>query len=108
MELVGDQGELGFTHVGWTNLINLALQYGWKPAGAQETELPDDLDDDVEDENHEPVEFLPQQLTAWQAREADVLAQAFRPVMFESDDPILNSYFNNAGFRVTAEDARAL
>jgi hypothetical protein len=38
----------------------------------------------------------------------DPLAQAVKSVLCRSNDPVVDSYFKNAGFRVTAEDARCL
>jgi hypothetical protein len=39
---------------------------------------------------------------------AQAIKQVVRPVLLHSDDPVIDSYFHNAGFRVTTEHARAL
>jgi hypothetical protein len=54
------------------------------------------------------VGLAPQLPQAGEASEDHPLAQVFESLFFHSGDPVLDSYFNNAGFRVTPEDARAL
>src|SRR5262249_2364638 len=50
----------------------------------------------------------PEQREALEAFGDDLLAQVVKSMAIQSEDPLLDSYFNNPGFRVTAGDANAL
>jgi hypothetical protein len=108
MQLINQQGEKVFTHMGWTFLIDLALRHGWKPAGAQEPDEERDLDE--EEEECQELSAQPFELPKLDPHDprAQVIKQVVQPVQLHSDDPVIDSYFHNAGFRVTTEDARAL
>ena len=108
MDLIGNQGAISFTHQSWKLLIDLALKYGWKPAGAQEPDPEDTFVEDGEDDDDNFVELSEEQLEAFQVPSDHPLAQALNSLIVQTSDPVLGSYFNNAGFRVTAQDARAL
>ena len=105
MELIGEQGEVGFTNVGWELLIDLALQSGWEPAGAQE---PDDLAEPIGEGEGESRERSEAELAPDKIPSDHPLVGALRRSMFKSADPVIESYFQNAGFVVTAEDAQTL
>jgi hypothetical protein len=108
MACISEHGRETFNHPGWKMLIDLALRYGWKPAGAQE---PDPRgrpgEDDVFDEG-DLVNQSRQPLAACEVPADHPLGQAVRSLFIPSEGPVLDSYFDNAGFRVTAGDARAL
>src|SRR5262249_30306160 len=59
MELVGERGSETLNNTGWKMLIDLALRYGWKPAGAREPDADVDGYRD-EDDGVERHEALPQ------------------------------------------------
>ncbi len=109
MELIGSRGQVQhFTLPAWKQLTDLALMYGWKPAGALEPE-PDDESADPEDFIEDDVNHLPDGLPEPKELQEDhPVAQAIRSLFPGSDDPVLSSYFQNGGFRVTAADAQRL
>jgi len=112
MELIGKQGEELFNNPSWKMLLALALRYGWKPAGAQEPDEEDDLNEEEAFDEEECLELSGQpfelpKLDPDDPR-AQVIKQAVQTVLLHSDDPVIDSYFHNVGFRVTTEDARAL
>jgi hypothetical protein len=103
MDLVGPGGEQQFNVFAWGMLLDIALQNGWELAGAQEPEGGDEEGDESPDEA----------VVELDAPDCEVppdspLAGAIKSLMPPADDPLLGSYFYNCGFRVTAEDARAL
>jgi hypothetical protein len=103
MDLIGKHGETSFTLRGWRSLIQLALTYGWKPRGAIEPAEEGESDAAV------PVlQFTVEELDQYRVPPDDPLAGAAKALSSHSGNPVLDSYFNNAGFRVTPEDARAL
>ena len=55
MDLVGPQGDRAFNNTTWRRLIQLAVQNGWKPAGAT---CPHDVDEPASDdtEKDQPVQ----------------------------------------------------
>jgi hypothetical protein len=112
MELIGKQGEELFNNQSWKMLLDLALRYGWKPAGAQEPDEEDDLNEEEAFDEEECLELCGQPLEQSELDPdnplAQVIKQVVQPVLLHSDDPVIDSYFRNAGFRVTTEDARAL
>jgi hypothetical protein len=112
MELIGKQGEELFNDQSWKKLLELALRYGWKPAGAQEPDEEDDLNEEEAFDEEECLQLSVQPMKQSELDPDDPLAQAIKqavqPVPLHSDDPVIDSYFHNAGFRVTTEDARAL
>jgi hypothetical protein len=101
-ELVGEQGEQLLNNMTWKMLIDLALQYGWEPAGAS---APDDLAEPI---GEGEVEFVERSLGLDKLPSDHPLVVEWRNYMFESADPAIDSYFNNAGYLVTATDAQAL
>jgi hypothetical protein len=103
MDLIGIHGATTFSHRGWTLLIELAREYGWKPAGAVEPAEEGETEAAVQ-----ALELTKEELEPYRVPADHPLAQAVRSLSFRSGDPVLDSYFNNAGFRVTAEDARGL
>jgi hypothetical protein len=83
-------------------LIDLALHYGWKPAGTE------DREDDPPDEGDEgDLVLSEEELEAYAVPDDHPLAQAIRSSLPQSDDPVIFAYFVS-GRRVTPEDARAL
>jgi len=102
MDLIGPQSEHSFTHCDWRMMINLALQYGWKPAGAS----PPDYDETAEDESD--IVEIDAEVVELRGAEGQAIGDAIRETVKTPDDPILASYFFNAGHRVSSEDAQAL
>jgi hypothetical protein len=92
----------------WKMLIDLALRYGWKPAGAQKLEMKDDPAEEQESSEGGLGKLWPLPVNVPGAPVDKGLAQAVKSVLFQSNDPVVDSYFKNAGFRVTAQDAWAL
>ena len=64
---------------------------------------------DLTELTYEEFEQLlsPEQREALEAFGDDLLAQVVKSMTIQSEDPVLDSYFSNAGFRVTAEDEHA-
>jgi hypothetical protein len=108
MELTNERGQETFNNVGWKMLMDLALRHGWKPAGALAPDSDEHAAGGGESGEHDFVQLPQEKLEACELSADDPLAQAIKSVCLQPDDPALDSYFNNAGFRVTAEDARAL
>jgi hypothetical protein len=108
MELVSEQRTELFNNTAWKMLIDLALQYGWRPAGTQEPDGEDHPPEDDESPEEDVVQPSEDQSRAAEARPDHPIAQAVKSLFFRSGDPVLDSYFKNGGARVTAEDARAL
>ena len=103
MDLVGPGGERQFNHFAWGMMLDIALRNGWAPAGAQEPEGEDE--DDDEPPGEAAVEL---DASDYEVPPESPLAGVVRSLLPPADDPLLGSYFYNSGFRVTAEDARAL
>ena len=99
-DLIGKRSDLCFNNKSWAMLIDLALRYGWKPTGARDPEaLEDRSDDNAVQRPRDRLHLMP----PMQASEP--LAQAVASLIFQSEDPIVNSYFSNSGFKVTRADA---
>jgi hypothetical protein len=103
MQLVSDRGEELFSTWAWKVLIDLARRYGWQPAGAREPFSKDSVQS-----GGDFVELSEEQLEAYEIPAGHPVAGAVKSLFVESGDLVLDSYFRNAGFRVTAGDARAL
>src|ERR1043165_953367 len=112
IEVIGKDDDLCFNNLAWKLLIELALQFGWKPAGAMEPDEEEDGSEPDEEEDglaaEQVVKLTEETLEQHRAPQDDAIAQAVKSLFFHSGDPVLDSYFNNAGFRVTADDANAL
>jgi hypothetical protein len=103
MDLVGPGGERRFNVHAWGLLLDLALRGGWRPAGAQEPEGDDEEGDECPGEGAVELDA-----SDYEVPPESPLARAVRSPLPPADDPLLSSYFYNSGFRVTAEDSRAL
>jgi hypothetical protein len=136
MDLSAPHGEQHFNNHTWSQLLEMALQHGWKPAGVRapeprdlEEELEEDEDEapdlagedeedeeefaedegeDAEDEEEEPVDAGPEELTGGEIPADHPLARLIKSLFPRAGDPVLRGYFVNDGQRVSTEDARAL
>lgn len=103
MDLIGKQRETCFNNHTWGLLLELAQEYGWKPAGAIAT----DEDEEIK-EPCEVLELTEEELQKYRVSPDDPVAQSIKSSCVRSGDSVLNSYFYNAGYRMTAKDACAL
>jgi hypothetical protein len=99
-------GREPFTERGWSLLLELAVQNGWQPAGAQghwhhelvqqylENEAEDEAEDDAGQEPTESPVVAPR------------LISNSTEGKFRSEDPVLRTYFRDS--KVSAADALAL
>jgi hypothetical protein len=87
-----------FTHDAWKQLIELALHRNWQPAGTQPSTS----------RQQEHVANVPVASEAGAVMESNPLKEAIKAMLQQPDDPRLRGYFDNAGSRVSAKDARAL
>src|SRR6185503_6997960 len=103
MTLVGKERNEHFSLLGWGHLISLALGYGWKPAGTLDPEADELRMDDL-------VEATAEQQRQAEERANDATSQAmakemekpFKSLYPHGDDPVMQRYYENAGYRVTA------
>jgi hypothetical protein len=111
MDLIGSEGDRHFNLTGWKMLLELALQYGWKPAGLDRSQRERELEEE-EDEEEEAGEEAAQEVvldaSEYEVPRDNPLFQALAALLPPLDDPVLGAYFENSGYRITAEDARAL
>jgi len=98
MALIGPEGDCHFNITAWSMLLDLAVQYGWKPAGV--------LEPKPQEEDEPPAV----EVTACEELPADSPLAGAISSMFpsEEEEPNLTRYFFNCGYRVQADDARAL
>jgi hypothetical protein len=125
MDLIAEHGEQHFNNNAWNQLLQMALQHGWQPAGVLKSERPDAEDEDgpegeveeegweedepdEEAEGEEEPEGLGEEAEGVEIPEDHPLARVIRSLFPRSGDPVVGGYFVNDGQRVTAEDARAL
>jgi hypothetical protein len=108
MNLLGEREDKVFNNTGWKLLIELALRYGWKAAGAKEVERKEDFDKDDELDELVLVPASQEQDQACEIQAEHPLAQAIKSLFPHTQEPVLNSYHENSGRRVTGEDALAL
>jgi hypothetical protein len=117
MDLIAPHGEQHFNNNAWNQLLEMALQHGWQPAGVLKPERtdfededegfedePEDLEGEAEDEEDEESAGLP----AEEVPADHPLARLIKSLFPHSKDPLLGGYFVNDGQRVTAEDVGAL
>jgi hypothetical protein len=135
MDLSAPHGEQHFNNHTWSQLLEMALQHGWKPAGVippeprdieQELEEDEDgpadfegeleedeedlaeEDEGAEDEEEGPADSGPEEVTAAELPADHPLARFIKSLFPSGGDPLLRGYFVNDGQRVSAEDARNL
>ena len=115
MDLIGSQGERTFTHTAWRKLLQLAVQHGWQPAGAAlPVAVVDALAADEPSEDTDAVdrvdmaEHLQELYEQNPEQVGPVLEEMAREKRLFSKVPHIDSYFHNAGYRVSPEDAQSL